>query len=148
METLEQNFRPGFWRIFVPLAIVSIVIVFLAVLLSTVAEGVYPWVADALGIFLGAYFLAATVLFLASLVTSLRLHSDGNSLTATYYVAGFGIFRHAIVGRTWHVIARPGRALGESEGIGSYRIEVTTTEGQRVSFLSPVLCWIFCIDCL
>ena len=148
METIDRLFRPGFWRLSVPLLIVSALMVFLTALLSTLFEADYPRAADAVGVLFGGYALAAVSLFVFMILTRLRLHSDGSSLDASLFFVGFPIYRRSVEGYSWHAIARPGRDQMETEGIGSYRVEVATDEGERISFLGPFLCWLFRIECL
>lgn len=131
-----------------PLLIVSTMMIFLTVLLSTLFEADYPRVADAVGVLFGGYALAAVLLFGFMIFTRLRLHSDGSSLDASLLFVGSSIYRRSVEGDSWRVIARPGRDQLEIEGRGSYRVEVATAEGKRISFLGPFLCWLFRIECL
>ena len=147
METIDRLFRPGFWRLSVPLLIVSTLMVFLTALLSTLFEADYPR-ADAVGVLFAGYALAAVSLFVFLILTRLRLHSDGSSLDASLFFVGFRIYRRSVQGCSWHAISRPGHDQMEIEGIGSYRIEVATNEGERISLLGPFLCWLFRIECL
>lgn len=147
METIDRIFSPGFWRILVPLLISSILIVTLTALLSTVAEGL-PWAANAVELLFGGYILAATTLFVVLLLTRLRLYSDGSKLDVSFLCLGFHVYRRSVHGCSWHAIARLGRPQMECEGIGSYRVEVATIEGERIPFLGPLLCWLFRIGCL
>ena len=148
MEIIDRHFRPGFWRLSVPLLIVSTLMVFLTALLSTLFEADYPRAADAFGVLFGGYALVALSLFVFMILTRLRLHSDGLSLDASLLFIGLPIYRRSVEGYSWHAIARPGRDQMEIEGIGSYRVEVATAEGKRISFLGPFLCWLFRIECL
>jgi hypothetical protein len=148
MEIIDRLFRPGFWRLSVPFLIVSTLMVFFAALVSTLFESNYPWVADAVGILFGGYVLVAASSFVFLILSRLRLHSDGSSLDASLFFLRFLVYRRSVEGTSWHAIARPGRSQMEIEGIGSYRIEVATVEGERISFLGPILCWLFRIECL
>lgn len=148
MEPIDRHFRPGFWRLLVPLLIVSILMVFLTVLVSTAFEVEYPWVSNAVGILFAGYALTVASLFVALILTRMRLYSDGSTLDASLSFFGISFYRRSLAGRSWHAIARPGRPQMEIEGIGSYRIEIATSDGERISFLGPVLCWFFRIECL
>lgn len=148
METIDRHFRPGFWRLSVPLLLTSIMMVFLTAVVSTMYKGDHPWAADAVDVIFGVYTLAAATLFVVLILTRLRLHSDGSTLNASFSCLGFPVYRRSAEGRTWHALARPGRSQMEIEGTGSYRVEVATEEGERISFLGPILCWLFRIECL
>jgi hypothetical protein len=148
METIDRHFRPGFWRLSIPFLIASTLMVFLTALLSTLFEGSYPWVLDAIEVLFVGYALVASLLFVFLLLTRLRIHSHGSSLNASLFWVKLPIYRRSVKGHSWHVIARPGRSQMEVEGIGSYRVEVATDDGERISILGPVLCWLFRIVCL
>jgi hypothetical protein len=148
METIDRYFRPGFWRLSVPLLIATILMVIATALVSTVLEEANPRAANAIGTLFGGYVLAAAALYAVLIFTRLRLHSDGCTLEASFMCLGFPVYRRSVDGRSWHAIARPGRPQMEGEGIGSYRVEVTTNEGGRIPFLGPILCWLFRIECL
>lgn len=148
METIHRLFRPSFWRLLVPLLIVSTFMAFLTALISTLFESNYPWVTDTVGILFGGYVLVAASTFLFLILSRLGLHSDGSSLDASLFFLKFPVYRRSAEGISWQGIARPGRSQMEIEGIGSYRIEVTTVDGERILFLGPIQCWLFRIECL
>jgi hypothetical protein len=95
METIDRLFRPGFWRLSVPLLIVSTFMLFLTSLLSTLFEANHPRAAVVVGVLFGGYALAAVSLFMFMILTRLRLHSDGLSLDASlslsYSLTGWSI---------------------------------------------------------
>lgn len=148
METVDRLFRPGFWRLLVPLLIVSTLMVFLTALLITLFEADYPRAAHAVGVLFAGYALVSVSLFVFLILTRLRLHSDGSSLDASLFFVGLPIYRRSVQGCSWHAISTPGHDQMEIEGIGSYRIEVATNEGERISLLGPFLCCLFRIECL
>lgn len=148
MEAIDRHFRPGFWRLSVPLLIASILMVSLTALASTVLERDHPWAADVVGVLFAGYALAAALLFVVLIFARLRLYSDGSTLDVSFFCFGFAIYRRSAEGRSWHAIARPGRSQMEIEGIGSYRVEIATEDGKRISILDPLLCWLFRIECL
>jgi len=148
MEPIDRRFRPGFWRLLVPLLILSILALFLSAIISTAFEAKHPWVSNAIGALFAGYTLTAASFFVALILTRIRLYSDGSTLDASFSFLGIPVYRRSSAGSSWHAIARPGHSHMECEGTGSYRVEIATSEGERIPFLGPVLCWLFQIECL
>ncbi len=107
MEIIDRLFRPGFWRLSVPLLIVSTLLIFLAALISTLFESNYPWVADAVGILFGGYVLVAASSFVFLILSRLRLHFNGSSLDASLFFLRFPVYRRSVEETSWHAWSVP-----------------------------------------
>ncbi len=148
MEPINRSFRPGFWRLVIPFMIISMLLMFLSALINTGFEGEYPWVSDMVGLTFATYIVAAPMLFVALLVSRMRLRSDGTTLSALLFIGGFTVFRRSVSGESWHAVATPGRDTIDGESIGSYRVEVANRDGERTPVLGPFICWLYRVECL
>ena len=148
MEAIDRRFRPGFWRLSIPVLITGLVMLFVTALVSTAFEVEHPWISEAVGTCFAVCAMGGVLMFVALLLTRMRLYSDGSTLEASFTIAGIPLCRHSAAGQSWHAVARPGRDQMEFEGVGSYRVEVATIDGERDLFLGPLLCWLFRIECL
>ena len=148
MEPINRSFRPGFWRLVIPFMIISMLLMFLSALINTGFEGEYPWVSDMVGLTFATYIVAAPMLFVALLVSRMRLRSDGTTLSALLFIGGFTVFRRSVSGESWHAVATPGRDSIDGESIGSYRVEVANRDGERTPVLGPFICWLYRVECL
>ena len=148
MEAIDRRFRPGFWRLSVPVLITGMVMWIVTAMVSTALEVEHPWIPEAVGACFAVCAIGGVWMFVALLLTRMRLYSDGSTLEASFTIAGIPLSRHSAAGQSWHAVARPGGDQMECEGVGSYRVEVTTNDGERVLFLGPILCWLFRIECL
>lgn len=147
MEVLDRKFRPGFWRLSVPVLTLVLAWLFFSALVSTEFAADRPWIAEAVGVAFGAMIVIVPLAFVLALASRLYLFCEDSTFDISVRIGPIHLFHGSTSGRSWHAIATPGHSCEDGD-FTSYRVEVATESGERIRVLGPLLCWFYRVECL
>lgn len=122
---------------------------FLLVCLELVLWASLPFeglIAGNIGILAGV----TTILIAAGILCSrLFLEAADQTFSTSVRLFGHTIFQRSVRGVSWHPISFPSRSIdGGSNDFTRYRVEVASSQGDRVLAMGGFLGWIYGVDCL
>jgi len=148
MKEIEQSYEPRRLKLSLVFVLLLVFELLLGGLLGGFIDKLAPWQSTLLfGLWL-AGLLLSTLAFGVLLATRLRIRSDGSSFDVAISFFKRTVKHRNVIGQSWQAISRLGRSTdGGAHGPGTYRVDVSTKKGDRVTVLGTFLCWLYGVEC-